>query len=142
MQDGDVRITAYGSTDRGISFLIESEGKTFFHAGDLNDWHWREDPETTAEKSARYTEKYRLELARLSQDVPHLDLAMFPLDPRLGNDFGDGAQALVDAIETDVFAPMHFWEEYELLDVFAQRYRIPNRTRMIRWTHRGQKELF
>ena len=32
---------AFGSTDIGISFLVQTpEGATVFHAGDLYNWHW------------------------------------------------------------------------------------------------------
>lgn len=33
------------STDEGVAFLVTAEGRTVFHAGDLNWWHWEgEDP--------------------------------------------------------------------------------------------------
>ena len=38
--DGVVRLKAFGSTDEGVSFYIEANGKKIFHAGDLNNWHW------------------------------------------------------------------------------------------------------
>lgn len=33
-------VKAYGSTDIGISLLMNIDGKKVFHAGDLNNWHW------------------------------------------------------------------------------------------------------
>ena len=42
-QDEVVRIQAFGSTDVGVSFLIETGNKKIFHAGDLNNWHWSEE---------------------------------------------------------------------------------------------------
>ena len=41
--DGILEIEAFGSTDAGISFLLRLRGKTVFHAGDLNNWHWKEE---------------------------------------------------------------------------------------------------
>ena len=38
-----IRIEAFGSTDVGISFLIDLQGVRLFHAGDLNNWHWSEE---------------------------------------------------------------------------------------------------
>ena len=35
---GGVQITAFKSTDQGIAFLVENDGKVLYHAGDLNDW--------------------------------------------------------------------------------------------------------
>ena len=54
-EDHNLRIRAFGSTDSGISFLIEAEGKRLFHAGDLNNWHWKDEstPEEVAGKSDR-----------------------------------------------------------------------------------------
>ena len=41
--DDVLRVHAFGSTDVGISFLVEAEGKKIFHAGDLNNWHWMDE---------------------------------------------------------------------------------------------------
>ena len=41
---GDLTVTMYGSTDEGGSFLVKCGGKTIFHAGDLNWWHWAGEP--------------------------------------------------------------------------------------------------
>ena len=36
----EMTITTFGSTDAGVSFLVETEERSIFHAGDLNRWHW------------------------------------------------------------------------------------------------------
>lgn len=107
-EDEHLRIQAFGSTDVGISFLIEAEGKQLFHAGDLNNWHWKD--ESTPQEVAKAEGNYLHELATLAQTVQHLHLAMFPVDPRIGTDFMRGAEQFIDKIKTDVFVPMHFWE--------------------------------
>ncbi|MDD4659543.1 MAG: MBL fold metallo-hydrolase, partial [Massilibacteroides sp.] len=38
--DDRLQVKAFGSTDVGVSFLLELEEKRIFHAGDLNNWHW------------------------------------------------------------------------------------------------------
>ena len=49
MRKGDVyndeyiKIKAFGSTDAGVSFMLETDGKKIFHAGDLNNWHWADE---------------------------------------------------------------------------------------------------
>ena len=98
-EDENIRIRAFGSTDVGISFLIDSEGKKLFHAGDLNNWHWKD--ESTPAEVGKAEGDYLHELNTL---------AMFPVDPRIGTDFMRGAQQFVDRIKTDVLVPMHFWE--------------------------------
>ena len=35
-----VTVETLPSTDEGVAFLVSLEGKTIFHAGDLNWWHW------------------------------------------------------------------------------------------------------
>ncbi len=37
----EATVSVHGSTDAGVSFLVESEDICMFHAGDLNLWHWR-----------------------------------------------------------------------------------------------------
>ena len=132
-------IRAYGSTDLGVSFYVEAEGKRFFHAGDLNDWHWNQ--EVPPEEAQGYTRAYREELAALSRDVSTLDLAMFPVDGRLGPDAANGAVAFLSAIPTRVFAPMHFGEDYRAQDGLVARGPFGG-TRVIRWTRRGERASF
>ena len=42
--DGAVRIRSLKSTDEGVAFLVEAEGKSIYHAGDLNWWYWEGEP--------------------------------------------------------------------------------------------------
>lgn len=79
-----------------------------FHAGDLNNWHWKD--ESTPQEVAKAEGDYLHELTTLAQTVQHLHLAMFPVDPRIGTDFMRGAEQFIDKIKTDVLVPMHFWE--------------------------------
>ena len=74
-----VTVETLRSTDEGVAFLVTAEGTTIFHAGDLNWWHWEgEDPGWNRNMEAdfkRYAEPLR---------GRRIDLAMLPLDPRLG----------------------------------------------------------
>ena len=104
---GGITVTAFGSTDRGVSFLIESQSHlTLFHAGDLNDWHWQDDSTPTEVKSA--DDAFDKILSDLSSTVTHINVAMFPVDPRLGSDYARGARKFMHTIATDYFIPMHF----------------------------------
>ncbi|MCD8263730.1 MAG: MBL fold metallo-hydrolase [Tannerellaceae bacterium] len=107
-QDDQLRITAFGSTDCGISFLIEAEGKKIFHAGDLNNWHWKD--ESTPEEIDEAEKAYLHEIKEIKKNIREVTLAMFPVDPRLGSDFMRGAEQFIDTIQTEIFVPMHFWE--------------------------------
>lgn len=117
-EDAMLRIKAFGSTDKGISFFIEINRHKIFHAGDLNNWHWNE--ESTPNEIAEATNFYLSELGLLSHNVPHMNLAMFPIDSRLGKDYMIGAEQFVDTIKVDVFVPMHFDKNYEKANAFEQ----------------------
>ena len=115
-EDHNLWIKAFGSTDSGISFLIEAEGKRLFHAGDLNNWHWKD--ESTPEEVAEAEQNYLKELGDLAKATDKLDATMFPVDPRIGTDFMRGAQQFVDHIKTNIFVPMHFDEAYDKAAAF------------------------
>lgn len=110
-EDENIMVKAYGSTDVGSSFYIEVGGKKIFHAGDLNNWHWNE--ESTEKEVKEAEEFYANELAIISKDIKKLDIAMFPIDPKLGKDFMKGAEQFIEAIDVDLLVPMHFDENYD-----------------------------
>ena len=41
------------SNDEGVAFLVRYHGKTLYHAGDLNWWHWEGEPEEIGRASCR-----------------------------------------------------------------------------------------
>lgn len=128
-------VKAYGSTDIGISFYIETEGKRIFHAGDLNNWHWNE--ESTSEESKECENNFLKEMDFLMKDVKSVDLAMFPVDPRLGKDYMRGAEQFIDRIETGCFAPMHFGNNYKEAAAFRPIAEAKG-CRYALWTFCGQ----
>ena len=109
-EDGHIRIEAFGSTDVGISFLIDLQGIRLFHAGDLNNWHWSE--ESTPQEVRKAEGDFLAEIKILQQKAPLVDVAMFPVDSRIGKDYMRGAEQFVERIKTTIFAPMHFSEDY------------------------------
>ncbi len=114
----NLKIKAFGSTDIGGSFLICFDDQVIFHAGDLNNWHWNE--ESPTQESREYEENFLNELGLLYADAPNLDLALFPIDPRLGKDYMRGAEQFLDKIQTKVFAPMHFHDAYDKVRAFDE----------------------
>ena len=115
-KDHRIKTKAYGSTDLGSSFLISHKGMLLFHAGDLNNWHWKE--EVTADEALTYENNFLCELELISENSDSLYLAMFPIDPRLGKDFMLGAKQFVSRINTEYFFPMHFGDNYDLVNQF------------------------
>ncbi len=106
-QDENLWVKACGSTDVGVSFLLQIKGLYIFHAGDLNNWHWKD--ESTPQEVASAEGSYLGELRDIVHIVDHLDVAMFPVDPRIGTDYMRGAEQFVSHIHTKMFVPMHFW---------------------------------
>ena len=125
-EDSRIKVKAFGSTDTGGSFVVDVFGKRFFHAGDLNNWHWNE--EVPLLESTGYENSYLCQLELLAENVDQLYLAMFPVDPRLGRDYMRGAEQLVNRISTDYFLPMHFGENYEKVNAFSRYARLQNCT--------------
>ncbi len=137
--DENLRIRAFGSTDVGVSFLLEAGGKHIFHAGDLNNWHWKD--ESTPQEAAAAEKAWLRELEEVAQAAPALDLAMFPVDPRLGSDFARGAEQFIDRIRVRLFAPMHFAEWYDKLLPFAT-YAEARGVDFAAWTSKGENREF
>lgn len=80
-EDEFLRVTATGSNDSGVSWVIETDGKRIFHAGDLKDIR-------------KLTDRF--------------DVVMFPVDGRIGNGYTRGARQFLDVFRTGLFVPMHF----------------------------------
>lgn len=109
---GDVSVTAYGSTDVGVSYLVTlPDGKTVFHAGDFNYWHWN--AEATVDEVRKAYGRFVKIMHRIMEDVKTIDLVFFPVDPRLGQDYSDGARLFLENINVRYFIPMHFWGDYK-----------------------------
>ena len=138
-QDENIWIKAFGSTDAGISFLIETESKKIFHAGDLNNWHW--DEESTPEEIQEAEQSFLAELQTLAAETNRLDLAMFPVDGRLGKNYKRGAEQFVDAIQTGMFSPMHFGSKYRQANAF-QSYAEKAGCKFVPWTKTGESIQF
>ena len=110
---GVAEVKAYKSTDSGVSFLVTlPDGKRIFHAGDLNDWHWQDDSKPRDVQKA--DEAFRVIVNHIASEVDAVDVAMFPVDARLGTDYARGARIFLDTIKVTDFFPMHFgadWKE-------------------------------
>lgn len=121
---GGAQIEAFESTDEGVSFLVGLDGWTLFHAGDLNLWHWRE---TSTVKEIEQAERdYEAAVAPLYGRG--IDVAFFPLDPRMGEQYDAGALHFSMHVKPAVIIPMHFWDRADAAINFARR----NATRHVR----------
>lgn len=105
-EDGILTVEAFGSTDIGNSYAVESQGRKVFHAGDLNAWLWLD--ESTEKEVREAREQYEKIVADIKSRYERFDLVMFPVDSRIGREYWWGAGYFVRQILTDLFVPMHF----------------------------------
>jgi L-ascorbate metabolism protein UlaG (beta-lactamase superfamily) len=132
-QIDDIKVKTYNSTDEGVSFLVQCDGINIFHAGDLNWWYWADDiPEEikTAEKG------FKEEIAKIKGE--HIDIAFFPVDPRLKPNCFLGAELFINEINPHYFIPMHFWDDHEIVGQFKDRMKFSS-TQIIEFARRGQE---
>lgn len=129
-----VSVTAYDSTDLGVSFLLDFDGVKIFHAGDLNFWHWRE--ESTSQEIAEAEDEFRAAVRPI--EGQNIDVAFFPVDPRQGRLFDAGANYFIMTVKPRLFIPMHFWGRAEVISEFARRARC-RQTEVIAMTRPGEK---
>ena len=109
-------IETLSSTDEGVAFLVTlPDGRTIFHAGDLNWWHWEgEDKAWNNNMAANfkaYTEPLR---------GRRIDLAFLPLDPRLGEAGFWGPRYFLELADIRRVVPMHQWKDFAFTAAFLQ----------------------
>ena len=128
--DGIISVWALGSTDSGVSWIVETEGKRFFHAGDLNNWYARflsdvkpgetiYSEEFFVERSGKaerdeeidpiaHEKQYLGELKDICKITDSFDVVMFPVDGRIGNGYTLGGRQFIERFKVGLFVPMHF----------------------------------
>ena len=118
--DQRISVKALGSTDSGVSWIVETEGKRIFHAGDLNNWYARFLHEAMPGQTI-YSEEFGEDIDPIAHEKQYLgelkdirkvadsfDLVMFPIDGRIGNGYTLGGRQFIDRFKVGMFVPMHF----------------------------------
>lgn len=105
------KMDTYGSTDLGVSFLIEIDHKTLFYSGDLNWWHWEEATKETQADEARQFK----EIVDGIKSV-NIDVAFIPVDPRLKDAYYFTAAYFLSEKNIRYLIPIHFNEEYKITE--------------------------
>ena len=113
-------VWALGSTDSGVSWIVETEGRRIFHAGDLNNWYARFLPEAVPGETI-YSEEFDEEIDPIAHEKQYLgelkdirkitdsfDVVMFPIDGRIGNGYTLGGRQFIERFKVGLFVPMHF----------------------------------
>lgn len=128
------RIRTLRSTDEGVAYLVLCEGRTIYHAGDLNWWHWEEE-------SDAYNQQMKLDYQKEVESLAdtQVDLAFLVLDPRQGEQYFWGMDWFMRHVDVRQAFPMHMWEEYEVFDrLMEQEESVPYRNRIRRISRQGE----
>ena len=130
----DIRIRTLRSTDEGVAFLVSVEGKTIYHAGDLNDWYWKEESEEWNQEMSKHFHEY-IEPLRDRE----IDAAFIPLDPRQEEYYTLGMDYFLSLTKTEKVYPMHFWRKPEVIDRWMEEHsKSQDRDRIVRITEEGE----
>lgn len=84
---------------------MRAQGLCLFHAGDFNLWHWRE--ESTPQEIQEAYALYEAVLQPLLPYGDHIDIAFFPVDPRMGKTTMEGALDFAAKLRPRLTVPMH-----------------------------------
>ena len=134
--DENLSVWAFGSTDIGVSWIVETEGRRIFHAGDLNNWYARflqdaKPGETIYSEEfdedidpIAHEKQYLGELKDIKKIADSFDVVMFPVDGRIGNGYTLGGRQFIERFKVGLFVPMHFvvsgfksaWRMKEFMD--------------------------
>ena len=114
-----ITVETLRSTDEGVAFLVTADGRTVFHAGDLNWWHWEGEPDPWNPDMERDFKAYSKPLAGR-----RVDLAMIPLDPRQNEDGFRTANYYFEIADIRRFIPMHQWGNFAFTDAFLSKHPV------------------
>lgn len=122
------------SNDLGVAYLVRAGGRTVFHAGDLNWWHWEGESDKFNKVMRR---SYQSEINKLSGE--RIDAAFVPVDPRLGEQYCLGLDCFMRRTDTKRVFPMHFWGNYGIFErLMREKCTEEYRDRIMSIEHEGQ----
>ena len=106
-----IEIETLRSNDMGVAFLVKVEGKTIYHAGDLNWWWW---DQYTPQQSLQMEKDFKAQIDKFDKNL-HIDAAFLPLDIRLKEEgFFLGFDYYMRRWDIKMAFPMHCWGRFDL----------------------------
>lgn len=110
-----ISIRTLQSNDEGVAFLVKADGKTIYHAGDLNWWHWNGEPDAFNDDIKR---SYTTEIDKLKG--AQIDVAFVPADLRLEDKYFWAVNYFLQTVGAKVLFPMHFWGRFEVCGLLRE----------------------
>ncbi|MBP2654670.1 MAG: hypothetical protein H6Q73_2239 [Firmicutes bacterium] len=132
----EVLVKTFGSTDEGVSFLVQADGLSIFHAGDLNWWHWKGESKTERDRAESF---FKAEIDKIAPQ--YIDIAFFPVDHRLEEFYCIGAEYFAAKLHPKLLLPMHFGEVFDTSKAFSERVKDSSLA-TIEIIHKGQEIFF
>lgn len=132
--DGKIFVRTLESTDEGVAFLVEINGKKIFHAGDLAHWGKSREflkknvPQLAALSDEGFEEIYKKDVAACHRNFwacterlrgEKIDYAMIPMDPKTGVFAGETVERFHELATIEKWSPMHLWKDFRFADYFA-----------------------
>ena len=114
-----MEVTTLNSTDEGIAFYVDVNGRTIYHGGDLSVWWWPERDRTLNEYSENAC-RFFLEIL----EGKHVELALLPITPRAGSDGDRGIELFMRQVGADVVVPMHYRDDLRGAKALANSSRL------------------
>lgn len=112
---GGITIRTLQSNDEGVAFLVKADGKTIYHAGDLNWWHWNGEPDFFNEDIKK---SYTTEIDKLKGET--IDVAFVPADLRLEDKYFWAVNYFQQTVGAEVLFPMHFWGRFDVCHMLKE----------------------
>lgn len=131
----NISIKTLKSTDLGVAFIIEEEGRLIYHGGDLNNWQWQEE-------SPIYNTQVELDyLAELDKmKGASLYIAFLPFDSRQEEYVRlKAVRQFFERVNAQYIFPMHLWDEYTITDSLTSALNHKTNSIFCCSDHRGQK---
>jgi len=129
----DINIKTYGSTDKGVSFLVNVDGINIFHGGDLNWWHWKS---FTKEQLKQEEEDFKREVNKIAGE--NIDIAFIPVDPRLEEFYHLAGVYFAEKIKPKFLVPMHFRDNFYICKEFVKQL-TNSPVKVVELTNVGQR---
>ncbi len=112
----DVKIHTLRSTDAGVAYYVQAEGKCFYHSGDLNDWSMEGAGDLINGKSRR---EYKRQVSYLKEKPIHA--AFVVMDPRQKEFAFQGFDYFMKNTSCPYVFPMHMWRDYSNIQRWKER---------------------
>lgn len=117
-----IEISTYGSTDLGNSYLVSSNGRKYFHSGDLNWWHWKKRMTPGQLKEEELAFKKEVDLLKGIS----IDFAFIPVDPRLEDSAFLAINYFLKTVHPKYVIPMHSFGQYTFYKNLSENIHLNN----------------